>query len=568
MAEIEKLIAMDGEIDEAAESQTAQVNLNLIIIQYMCAVLYVGSAIIFGLFPSILQISDGKQVVAHRALMTVVGWIAIPYLFANMTKNLQLIYVSMGWRVAYLPFVVIYCVISGDQEPIALALVVGLDIGLPLVACIVVPGRDWVKSLKALGSVVFMPPCKEGGARLLDWFSWITAWMGFALALASTVDSAAGIGILMAKDSHSNFTFALYVTGLYCFVLMFAAHDGSDGAHYLALGMGGCLQIAAGLWYLAGVPTYMCANLFLWVFLISAIHGYTVVWQKLVSPPTGEGNARVSPAMWLMGSGGVLAALSAIWYSLSFTYSDSCSLLANNIHGQDLLVAVFAAVLGIAVLDFTDQGVNSSYVVSWLLPMSAVYFTSWTKLLCHLQVGSPFHPSWHARRLAPVWGGADVINATFWIATLLLTAIGTSYSAIVVLRYTKREGWSWLQWHGALIIFATGWFMAMFVSGLPPPLKWMAELPPPIGWIPPFLPSVDKIAAVAQHKKDLYMGCFLLMAGPLAKKFLPGDTSRFAPVLIATSWFLFILGKIRLALGQSLTVVTPDWELQKLPYNQ
>jgi hypothetical protein len=272
--------------------------------------------------------------------------------------------------------------------------------------------------------------------------------------------------------------------------------------------------------------------------------------------------------MWLMGSGSVLAVVSSVWYSLSFTYSDSCSLLANNIHSQDLIVAVFAAVLGIAVLDFTDKGVISSYGLSWLLPMSAVYFTSWTKLLCHLQVGSPFHPSWHARDLAPVWAGANVINATFWIATLLLTAIGTSYSAIVVVRYTRPAGWSWLQWHGALIIVATGWFMALFVSGLPPPLKWMAELPPPIGWIYPFLPSVDKIAAIAQHKNDLYIGCFFLMAGPLAKKFLPEDTSRLAPVLIATGWFLFIIGKVRLALGQSLTTVTPDWQLLKMPYNQ
>merc|ERR1719221_832241 len=347
-------------------------------------------------------------------------------------------------------------------------------------------------------------------------------------------------------------TFTIGVTSLYCFALMWVAHDGTDKAHYFGVSLGITLVVVAGFWHMAGAPGYMVVNLAVLAGLACSIHAYTIVWQAAVSPK--EGSGKISPSLWLIGSGIAVALISSLWFSMSDFFVPSASKLAINIHGQDLLVAMFAGVTGIAALDLKPSGQTPSYIISWLLPMAAVYFTCETKMLAHLQVGTPFHPSWHARQLAPIWGGSEIVNFTFWIATFLLTAFGTTVTCLFIMKYTNcTEGWNRMVFHGTLMIFVSGWFMAVFVSGLPPPLAIMAptdpKVPGDVATIPPNLPNASKDDAVAQHKKDLQIGLFLMAAGPLLHKSMPKDTSALSWLVITVGWFLLIVGKVRLAFG-------------------
>merc|ERR1711972_237430 len=302
----------------------------------------------------------------------------------------------------------------------------------------------------------------------------------------------------------------------------------------------GILEGVALLWHAAGVPVYVSVNLAVWAGLHVGIHGYTLVWQKLVSPRDKEGS--VTPTMFLIGAAAALGLISSVWYALSGFYPRSCTLLASNIHGQDLLICVLAAVTGFACLEIKDDGKIPALFISWLLPMSALYFTTETKMLAHLEVGTPFHPSWHARGLAPVWGGYQVVNATFWLATFFLTAFGTSVTFAFIAKYTNCwEGWMMLLFQGALMLFVSGWFMAIFITGLPPPLDFLQPSP-----IQPAVPTASKGGAVFTHKKDLQIGLFFMGVAPVAKRYLPEDTSKFSVVVVAVGWLLFVIGKVRL----------------------
>merc|ERR1712150_7560 len=207
------------------------------------------------------------------------------------------------------------------------------------------------------------------------------------------------------------------------------------------------------------------------------------------------------------------------------------------------------------------DGENARKFISWFLPMAALYQTLETKLLVNLHVGTPFNPSWYAKDLAPVWG-SEIVNFTFWIATVLLS-LGTTLVCFFILRYTRcTEGWNRLIFHGILIITLSGWFMFVFVIGLPTPLKVLAP-----GWtdpksttlIYPRRPDASKADAEWQYVLDVQVGLVLMAFGPLANKILPKESAPISWILCCYGWFSFILQKVRLAYGltRGIGIVNP-----------
>ena len=53
--------------------------------------------------------------------------------------------------------------------------------------------------------------------------------------------------------------------------------------------------------------------------------------------------------------------------------------------------------------------------VVYLLPPVTLWFTLETKMLNHLQVGTPFHPSWWMEGDLPRFSPSDWVNVTFGI---------------------------------------------------------------------------------------------------------------------------------------------------------
>jgi len=181
--------------------------------------------------------------------------------------------------------------------------------------------------------------------------------------------------------------------------------------------------------------------------------------------------------------------------------------LSWNVYRQDLMISAFVILLGILVESMTKKSSKHVAIISWLLPFSSIWFTTSTKLLVHLGVGTPFHPSWPARGLAPVWGNSVITDINFSLATTFMTAISTTYVAFVVLRYLKKEGWLSFSWHGIAVILVSSLWMIVSSSGLPAPTESLN-----VATIPPFFP-VNPITAVSIHVLDILFGMLLIMLG-------------------------------------------------------
>eukprot|EP00040_Diaphanoeca_grandis_P044224 m.11683 g.11683 ORF g.11683 m.11683 type:complete len:584 (+) comp8927_c0_seq1:115-1866(+) len=210
-------------------------------------------------------------------------------------------------------------------------------------------------------------------------------------------------------------------------------------------------------------------------------------------------------------------AISIVWDCFSpFFHSESATTLAFAIHRQDLLIGIFIPLCGLLLDQFAATAPMNVTAISWLLPFAGIWFTVETKLLANLDGGSPFHPSWPVRELGPVYcadldrEGYWLVDLTFSIATILMTAVGTTWTALVLLYITpKTKGYLRLTTNGVLIILTSCIWMILASSGVPAIMKgWTfpPAIPPPIG-------PVDAIAAVNIHIRDLVTGIVSIAAG-------------------------------------------------------
>jgi hypothetical protein len=126
----------------------------------------------------------------------------------------------------------------------------------------------------------------------------------------------------------------------------------------------------------------------------------------------------------------------------------------------------------------------------------------------------------------------------FWFATMLMTAVSTTFTAIVLLLHMNTRGWRRLGWHGIAVILVSAIWMVMTTSGMPTPLRAMADA----GAVPRFLPG-DPIAAVAVHVRDLLLGMVLIAAGPLLDRWSP-ETSRAVTGAVIIAWLLSLVPKL------------------------
>lgn len=110
---------------------------------------------------------------------------------------------------------------------------------------------------------------------------------------------------------------------------------------------------------------------------------------------------------------------------------------AARIHSQDMMIGLFTAAAGL-VLEILPTDPRHVQNLAWMLPVGGWWFTIEIKIMCNLGGGTPFHQSWvlefvnTAGELYPQWT-SDFYDITFWGATMMLTALTTSYVAFVIL---------------------------------------------------------------------------------------------------------------------------------------
>jgi hypothetical protein len=206
------------------------------------------------------------------------------------------------------------------------------------------------------------------------------------------------------------------------------------------------LAIASVLLYFALVLDFGVMNI---VFIIHAVNMYTgAISSQAAALTLGISSLLLyklecdyvltlttGPKYWLFGWGIMTSVLSYAWLALFYDgYNEMQQTRIKGTHWQDNILAVFNIVVG-GALDKAEYLVSGTLggPVVYLLPLVTLWFSLETKLLTHLWVGTPFHPSWwmygkgvknQVARYAP----NDWVNVTFSIATILITAVLTSYA--------------------------------------------------------------------------------------------------------------------------------------------
>ena len=104
--------------------------------------------------------------------------------------------------------------------------------------------------------------------------------------------------------------------------------------------------------------------------------------------------------------------------------------------------------------------------------------------------------------------GYWLVDLTFSLATLFMTAIGTSYAGLMLVKELPKTEWMTWVISGILQIALSAYWMIATTSGIPALVDGMTF--PPI--IPPFIP-VKPTDSVAIHIRDIGIGIVSIATG-------------------------------------------------------
>ncbi|MDP2307772.1 MAG: patatin-like phospholipase family protein [Pseudomonadota bacterium] len=481
---------------------------------------------LFVLFPSLFPFLtrvpalEGARLANFSSLMAVVSPIGFIYLFAVWQRFTSLTDLTILWRLLWVGPWLLASWATGALEVTGALFIASLDVGLPVVALALSPkARQMPGRLRAHWST-FSPSIAQRLVRLEATFGFLAVFLSSAWLLFSPT-----AGYVEA--------FVLSVAGCYYLYLAWAGREERLAAAMFALGVRAALICALAFAMSVGYQTAFTANFVAALGLGLFTHGYAIVWERAAA-------AGWSATRWVTTGAIALATFSIFWAMGAPGYGPTCSVLAASIHRQDLIIGVFAVLLAQMLAQISRAAPLHARISSWLIPFAAVWFTSETKLLCHLGVGSPFHPSWLARGLAPKWGGSPAVDFTFSAATLSLTALAVPYTVVMLLMLYPSVGWQRLPRSGVAIILTSALWMIASSSGLPAPVESMDLLATIHAPFP-----VDPVRAVSLHIGDLLLGISLIGGGLLLHRTMPDSRRAVLPILVI-SWAVLVLPKLAL----------------------
>lgn len=482
-------------------------------------------------FPSVYELLaglprlDGARLAGFQSLMTLVAPIGFIYLFAAWNRYTSLIELTIVWRLLWVAPWIAINVVSGTLEPTGALVIGALDLGLPLVA-LAGDGRR-----RSLISRLVTHFSAEGGrsvtSRVLTW----EARAGFLFCTALAV-----IAALSPRQAYVE-SFVVSVVALYYLLTGWVAKQAGAAPLLFSFALRviliAALLLCAGYGFkgetLTALATFAVVGLFL--------GAYTAAWERQT-----RGTSAWSVSRWMTMVSLFMMGMSVLWAAAAPLFTGNAQKLAVNIHRQDLIIGGFVILVGVLLVEVRNRAPKNTIILSWLLPMSALWFTLETKLLANLGVGSPFHPSWVAKGLAPRYAQNVAVDLTFSVATILMTALSTNYAATILLMYMPRHGWRLLAWTGILVVGASAMWMIAASSGIPAPIDGL----PAFATIPPVIP-VDPVAAVAIHIRDLVLGIILIAGGIILDR-VSADSQKAARWTCLGAWALFLIPKVYLHL--------------------
>lgn len=472
------------------------------------------------LFPMVAFVPplDGNRLGNLASLVAMVTPLALVYFFGVAKRMIVLADLALFWRVFWVLPWLIATWATGHIEATGALFVVGIDIGLSAVAVLFDRrGRGFLGRLLAHFSG-FEPST----ARVL---TLVEVALGFALVTLFSVKS------LLSPEAQYVEPFVISLIGCHYFYIAWSAFEKDKDGPVMTVVMRLVLMTALLVARRGGFTNDITSMFAVGAGLFAFIQGYTLLWERMLA-------AGWSSSRWLVSWSIALAGVTALWALYLPYMTGGGAQLAYNIHRQDLIIGFFALMVGVCLLELEPRAPRATKYLGWLLPFSALWFTTESKMLCHLNVGTPLHPSWQARGLAPLWGGSPLIDVTFGVGTLFMTVISTTSSVAILGWFLPRDGWRLLSFNGLLVILGTAYWMIMASSGIP---AFAEQLDALTTLHPPF--PVDRIEAVAIHVRDLIMGTAMIAAGIVLSKVLPDMTQpRF--LAIGAAWLLFVTPKV------------------------
>jgi hypothetical protein len=233
------------------------------------------------------------------------------------------------------------------------------------------------------------------------------------------------------------------------------------------------------------------------------------------------------PFYWLSGWGLMTSFASYAWIYLfydGYTKSQQERLMAT--HWQDNMLALFCIAVAGALdrAEYLRPDTLGGRIV-YLVPILVLWLSLESKLLTHLWVGSPFHPSWwiygdtKKTGQTQVYSPNDWVNITYSLATTLTTVGLTSYAWFTITKsvgfesygFSSTNSWKFAVSHGILFIFHSGLWMIFANSGVP---RFANE--GFFAYFPPAMPPVrqcDPFMCKKIHRVDLVVGHIFLLLG-------------------------------------------------------
>lgn len=253
---------------------------------------------------------------------------------------------------------------------------------------------------------------------------------------------------------------------------------------------------------------------------------------------------------------GVLTVISSyVWIWLFYDgYDEKQKKRVMGTHWQDKILAIFLCVSagGMERAGFGGPGTVGTPIV-YLLPFVTMWFTLETKMLNHIQSGTPFHPSWYCEGDLQEYSKNDWVNMTFSVGTALITVVLTTYAYYAIstavgsssLGFGTENTFNFMLIHGMVFIFHSGLWMIFASSGVPA----MGNRPM-FRVFPPELPPAIRCRphnCIPVHKVDLATGAICMFFGV----FFCDDganltQNKMFKIAVGLGWAYSVFAKVRL----------------------
>ena len=450
----------------------------------------------FGGDSQILQSPEHEA--AYRSLLTNVAPIGFIYIFGAYNKYLSLVDLTIFWRLAWVgPWLLKSTFTSTPLEKSAALVIASLDIGIPVAALLCC--RSEAEGLFERLFHHFQGCPKSLSRHLLLWIGRI----GFCFV------SVLSFSLFLSKEQNYLQSFIISVSGCYYLLFDWFAKNEDEAVSYF-IGFIELVSLANILviWLYFEFPRPQAIEgLFAYASITTLMHIYTFAWEKLVD------SKKLSYGFWGFVNCSIVAVISVVWGAFTPLFVQKAQLISSNQQRFDLLLALFVALVCKLMDEVKDKSPFHAAANAWFLPFALLWYSTEVKIMIGNNFGSPFHPSWISRGITTtLYSGNFVMDLTYSIITILITAVGTTYGAVVILLNLSPFGSAGrrIAWNGVLLIGATAYYMLAASSGIGSPTSY--NIPPAI---PPIIPLHGQalIGAINSHVRDHIFGMLSIAAG-------------------------------------------------------